>query len=439
MASNTPGAMPVPAMAPLLLMIILGACDNASAGDRWSIDELPRLGAEPTLRIGDVNDPDAGFSSIAYVDVDRDGNIYVGEGLDVEIRVYSPEGELLRRIGRRGEGPGEFDGLPRFGVQGDTVWAYDNGLRRITLFDREGAVLETALAQEVQVPLPGGYGWVMPWALNTDGSFSSDMMRLSYYRRDEDHPQVEHSPSIPVPRVRFALDGTVLDTVGWDPSPNPRMYSPPTPEREARYQRIEIGGRNFSVPDPPPALPHWYTLHNGRLILEMDVATAPGQGTFILTRFDLDGDTTFRREYHYTPTPWSGEALDSIAARAARGAPGGGVPYSPGHESVPHNVQVVQNRLRDAMKFPAFQQPIGYGWVDQDERLWLSRAMPEGEPPVFIVIGTDGTVLGEIGLPGGTRLWYAKGDIVWVSQPDDLDVPWLVSYRIGGLGDFADR
>jgi hypothetical protein len=102
-------------------------------------------------------------------------------------------------------------------------------------------------------------------------------------------------------------------------------------------------------------------------------------------------------------------------------------------------VQVVQNRLRDAMKFPAFQQPIGYGWVDQDERLWLSRAMPEGEPPVFIVIGTDGTVLGEIGLPGGTRLWYAKGDIVWVSQPDDLDVPWLVSYRIGGLGDFADR
>jgi hypothetical protein len=423
----------------LVLLVAAGACDSAAAPDQWSIDDPPQLVAEPGLRIGDVEDPDAGFSRIAYVDVDRDGNVFVGEGLDTEIRVYSPEGELLRRIGRQGEGPGEFQRLPRFGIHGDTVWAYDLGLRRITLFDRTGTLLATAQAQGVQVPLPSGYGWVMPWAVRPDGTFSSDLLLLSYYRPDEDHPQVEHSTNIPVPRVRFALDGTVLDTLGWDPSPNPRMYSPPTPEREARYQRIEIGGRNFSVPDPPLTGPQWYTLHDGRLILDMEVATAPERGVFTLTRRNLDGDTVFRREYHYVPVTYSAEDLDSIASRAARGAPGGGVPYMPGRETVPHDVQVVRNRLREAMQFPAFQLPIDDGWVDHDERLWLARALPEGDPPRFIVIGANGSLLGEVELPVGIRLWYAKDDLVWASLPDELDVPWLVSYRVRGLGEPADR
>ena len=432
----------VPAMSGpgVLLAVVLAttACDGVGTSN-VSIDDLPQLVAEPTMRIGSLDDAETGFSRIAYVDLDRDGNLYVGEGMDTQIRVYSPDGRLLRRIGGQGKGPGEFDGLPRFGVHGDTVWAYDNSARRITLFSRAGELLSTAQVNEVRIPLPSGYGWVMPWSMRPDGRFSSDMMRLSFYRPDEDHPQVAHSANIPVPRVVFDLNGAVVDTVGWDPSPNPRMYSPPSPERESRYQRIEIGGRNFSVPDPPLTGPQWHTLNQGRLILDMDVATSAEHATFSVTRRALSGDTVFSREYQYTPVPYAEADLDSIAARAARGAAGGGVPYSPGRENVPHDVQVVRNRLREAMKFPGFHLPIRFGWVDQEERLWLTREQPEGEAPRYVVLGTDGTPLGEVGLPAGTRLWYASGDVVWTSQPDELDVPWLTSYRVSGLGPLNDR
>jgi hypothetical protein len=192
------------------------------------------------------------------------------------------------------------------------------------------------------------------------------------------------------------------------------------------------------VPDPPLTGPQWHTLNDGRLILDMAVAASAEQATFSLTRRALDGDTVFRREYHYSPVAYTSEDLDSIAARAARGAAGGGVPYSPGRETVPHDVQVVQNRLRQAMKFPDYQLPIRFGWVDQDERLWLAREQPEGEAPRYVVLGTDGAALGEVELPAGTRLWYARGDVVWASQPDDLDVPWLIRYRIAGLGSSND-
>jgi hypothetical protein len=73
--------------------------------------------------------------------------------LDRQIRVYDEAGTLLRRIGGAGEGPGEFGGSPSFGVVGDTVWAYDGRLERITLFDRRGNLLSTGRVVSLRIPL----------------------------------------------------------------------------------------------------------------------------------------------------------------------------------------------------------------------------------------------------------------------------------------------
>ena len=47
--------------------------------------------------------------------VDAEGNIYVLDWGDVNIKVFSPEGRLVRTIGKKGQGPGEFD-IPAFFV-----------------------------------------------------------------------------------------------------------------------------------------------------------------------------------------------------------------------------------------------------------------------------------------------------------------------------------
>jgi hypothetical protein len=100
----------------LLFATLLPACDQASTGGALDLEALPTLMAEADMRIGSVDDPEAGFSRVAGVDVDGDGQIYVFEAADMQIRVYGPDGRLLRRIGRRGEGPGEFQRVARFGV-----------------------------------------------------------------------------------------------------------------------------------------------------------------------------------------------------------------------------------------------------------------------------------------------------------------------------------
>lgn len=67
---------------------------------RFALEELWRAG-------GDEAD-DLLFGLITDVAVDAEGNSYVLDKQLAEITVFSPGGELLRRFGREGEGPGEF-------------------------------------------------------------------------------------------------------------------------------------------------------------------------------------------------------------------------------------------------------------------------------------------------------------------------------------------
>lgn len=50
------------------------------------------------------------FSFINSLDVDASGNIYTIDPKDVRIRVFDPQGKLLRAFGRKGQGPEEFSG-----------------------------------------------------------------------------------------------------------------------------------------------------------------------------------------------------------------------------------------------------------------------------------------------------------------------------------------
>jgi hypothetical protein len=59
-------------------------------------------------RRGGEEDEEIFFGTIAEFLNDDQGNIYLLDGQLSEIQVFDPAGELLRTIGRQGEGPGEF-------------------------------------------------------------------------------------------------------------------------------------------------------------------------------------------------------------------------------------------------------------------------------------------------------------------------------------------
>ena len=359
--------------------------------------------------------------------MDRDSNVYVFEGQDLEIRVYGPDGELRRRIGRQGEGPGEFRAWPEMGVLGDTVWTIEAGLgRRITLFSRDGRHLTTSGPIEgvrVAVQSETMEGVVMPRSMLPGGSFISDMTTF-VGRRDAEPTGVQADDTVLVPRVRFSPSGEVLDTVGYDVRPPP---GPSAPREE-----LTIDGTEFRIPTPPSDRPLSISLTDGRIFVERTVATSPDEGIFTVTRLDLARDTAFHRRFRYRPRPYTEAALDTIALRRAR-LPSGGYRImngQPVYPDVPGNVDELRARLREAMSFPAFMPPVGYAHLADDGALWLQREDDGGDVLPWIVLRPDGSPVGELVLPRRARVRWSRGETAWVVETDGLDVPWLVRYRI---------
>ncbi len=70
----------------------------------------------------------------------RDSLLYVSQPEEHAILVLDQRGRQVRRIGRPGEGPGEFKSIATMGFKGDTLWVHDGVLRRITFFSATGSV-----------------------------------------------------------------------------------------------------------------------------------------------------------------------------------------------------------------------------------------------------------------------------------------------------------
>ena len=84
---------------------VLAAASLAAAGESPR-DGTTVLRAHEVWRLGSDDETIIG---LPYdVALGPDGNIYVLDIKTFDVKVLSPKGELLRTIGRKGEGPGEF-------------------------------------------------------------------------------------------------------------------------------------------------------------------------------------------------------------------------------------------------------------------------------------------------------------------------------------------
>lgn len=102
-----------------------------------------------------LSDPESGIrgsgGNLTVVDRDSRGRYWVADfGSRKNVVVFSPDGRLLKKIGRDGSGPGEFRNLVSVIVgRGDTVFAVDPSNRRISV------ISPATLSIVRQQPMPG--------------------------------------------------------------------------------------------------------------------------------------------------------------------------------------------------------------------------------------------------------------------------------------------
>lgn len=122
----------------ILALGFLVACSQGEASSG-----LPTIHATTDMVYG-AGTGTVGFGDIRGIAVDTWGRLYATDGQDATVRLFDSLGQLVRSLGRRGQGPGELN-TPQgvaFGPDGN-IYLYDAEARRLTVFDTSGAVLTT--------------------------------------------------------------------------------------------------------------------------------------------------------------------------------------------------------------------------------------------------------------------------------------------------------
>ena len=171
----------------------------------WQVD------SQPLLSIGSVDgDPDHLLYRVIGAVGLPSGRIVIANEGSLELLFYDEEGSLLRRAGRRGGGPGEFQSLEWLSRYGpDSVLAVDVRGQRVSYFDQEGNFGRSVrLEPNAEIPFP------RPVGVFGDGSFLATQGTFSLGA----DPPVRVARTLD-PLFRYMSDGTSAILLGSFPGP----------------------------------------------------------------------------------------------------------------------------------------------------------------------------------------------------------------------------
>ena len=89
------------------------------------------------------------FSSVSHLNVDTLGNVYIVDRRDAQVKEFDKDGKFVKTIGRKGQGPGEFNmpSMVLFSEISRTFYVLDLLTRRFSLFDLDGHFIRSVPVQ----------------------------------------------------------------------------------------------------------------------------------------------------------------------------------------------------------------------------------------------------------------------------------------------------
>ncbi len=333
----------------------------------WGTAQLWTVGNEPTLDLGEPEQPFVGVAPVLRL---SDGRIAVVDGSQQNIRYFDATGKLLMTIGGRGPEPGQFHALGWIGRgMADTLVAYDFVARRLTIFDGKGNFVRVAPL------LPADpEALAEPLATFTDGSVLFRLTTSLNPFPGKVGQVVRDSANY----LRFGLDGLPSASLG--------LY----PQSEAFGVQVRAEG-------PPSPFPLPFGLVTAAALRADTMLIGTGT-TFEVASVGPDGAPVgllrapIERE-RVTPEV----AKEYTAAAITRLKAGAQTLNTP-----------LPNSLIEALEkapFPAMKPAFGRMIVDETGALWLSAPLtPPAAATSWTVFAPDGTWLGTVTTPEGFRV-----------------------------------
>jgi hypothetical protein len=376
---------------------------------------INRIDGPPEYALGDVQDITARSDASVFI-IDRSGPV---------VRQYDRSGRYVRDIGRRGEGPGEYQSATTVAIlPGNRLAVRDPRARRLHIYDSAGVWKESWF---VNTTHSSAVGSMIPIV---DGTvvLASLVIPLGWQQT----PQQDRPPDA---RIRIRADGSLLDTI----------YDPVLPQRAPIVTNRE-GHRSFRLPFAPATVP---------------VAVSP-LGYFVTGASEgRNGAYTFELR---TALPAGGTAVAGANTRGWSAIAAVTSVRSGYQPAVVHAAERDDHRLSieraihvwdaawrwNSPDIPRVKAPYKSLWVDEEGRTWVhlsteAREEPSvekrsagdfawarwQEPSLYDVFEPTGRYLGRIQGPGTAAiLRSARGDQVWVMEAGEDGITLVRRYTM---------
>ncbi len=137
-----------------------------------NIGTPPPARLAPVVSIGPKTLAETGspeeFGGVNSVALGPDGEVYVADARNSEVRVFGLDGAHRRTFGRRGEGPGEFETLSSLAWAGDRLLTYDIMLGRVGEWSSDGDWLGQ---RRTRGRITGGGGTIRLYSVGPDEAY----------------------------------------------------------------------------------------------------------------------------------------------------------------------------------------------------------------------------------------------------------------------------
>ena len=318
-----------------------------------------------------ITPSDSGGGRVGRVAEGPNGRLAWTDGRASEFLIRDATGKV-RTVGRSGSGPGDFQRVSQLGWFGDTVWASDGRLPRVTFFSDTGRLLrvETATPQVGWLPRPDGrlvgVGW-MPLGTPTPPPFVVVSQHPGELRRDT----IKLFTNAPVEQFNLPPAGAL----------NPQPF----------YFRTVTGES-----------------HDGSRFC----SAGPDGGATRIECINDRGRSVVNVLLTLKPRPLSEAVYDSMIVLFARGGR-------------------TQQGMRDLIKRPRNLPPVMSMLVEPSGMIWLRRSHEYEPVAVWTRLRADGVVRDELSIPKHIRVMSPNDDSFWAATADNDGLETLHKCRIG--------
>lgn len=367
------------------------------------------------------------FGRVTDVDFDASGNLYILDEGNYRVVVLDRDGTLVRMIGSRGEGPGEFSAPTRAAILADgRLVVYDGGSLALKVFDPAGRFVRSTTVNPLQ-RMPGEP--LLP--LGADRLVTTGGMKFSTSSRDDpEEPAVDgHLRDIDI----FEVDGSGMEVLyrAWNLPPGETVEELTATDAAGRRD-FTLGFQRQRAFRPP--------VHLGVLPDER-IAVVDSVG-YRVKLIGINGQVTGVIERNIMPEPVTEAIEEAERARQIEvlNGPAGSTIRFFGESETLSGEAAEQFReqwlsMIENMLFPE-EIPVVAGMaVDGEGRLWIARtaAGGAGDGPIDIIT-SEGDYVGTLpaDAPRIPDAFGPDGLMAYI-ETDELDVASVRVMRLVSL------